>query len=151
MAAGAGGVGDWDGTVGCETAPGTLVPGAVPLEVVLDCGSVPVATVGNGAAESCACTLFAIWVGLWPEAAIWASCAPVSMGGCTAGVGAEVEVEDGEDGEAFVGDDVLVDDPGVVWLAIIPACAGMLRLRALKLCAVVFNSDGGTLLYCAIF
>jgi hypothetical protein len=29
-----------------------VVPGAVPLEVVLDCGGTPVATVANGAAVS---------------------------------------------------------------------------------------------------
>ena len=52
MADGAGGVGDCGETEGCETAPETLVPGAVPLDVIVDCGSVPVATVGNGAAVS---------------------------------------------------------------------------------------------------
>jgi len=37
------------GIVGCDTAPGKFAPGAVPLDVVLDCGSVPVATVASGA------------------------------------------------------------------------------------------------------
>jgi len=66
------------------------------------------------------------------------------MGGVITGA-AVVELDcDVDEGEVV---EVLDDVVGVVRLAMTPACAGMLRLMALRLCAVAVNSDGGTLLY----
>ena len=121
------------------------MPGAVPLDVVLDCGNVPVATVGSGAGASCDWIWLAIWLGLWPDPAIWASCEPLRIGGVVTGADVvELDVVD-----VVVEDDVdgLEDAVGVVRLAMTPACAGMLRLMALRLWAVWVSPDGGTLLY----
>ena len=145
---------------GCGTAPGTLAPGAVPLDVTVDDGGVPVPIVGNAGVVLgliCDCTWFAIWLGLSPDDAIWASCGPLSTGGVvTPGVVVGVPVEGPVVGDVDVVDDV--DEETVVGVVMLggvgvaigahPACDGMLRLTVLRLCAVWFRTDGGTLAYC---